>query len=131
MPKTIRQSVTLPAPPAKLYDQFLNPKAHSAFTGAPMKISGKPGSAFSGFGGAIFGHTLMTVPGRLIVQSWRSVNFGKKDLDSILILAFSPTGRGGRIDMTHVNVADRDAEGVRKGWKTYYWAPWRKYLKGR
>ena len=128
MPKTIRQSVTLPATPAKLYAQYLSPKAHAAITGAPVKISARPGSAFSAFGGMIWGKTLAAIPGRFIVQSWRSVNFGKRDADSILILAFSPAGRGGRIDMVHVNVADRDAEGVRKGWKTYYWEPWRKYL---
>ena len=128
MPRTLRQSVILPAPAGKLYAQYLDPRAHAAITGAPVKISVRPGSAFSAFGGMIRGRTLATVPGRLIVQSWRSVHFGKRDADSILILAFSPAGRGGRIDLVHVDVADRDAEGVRKGWKTYYWEPWRKYL---
>lgn len=129
MPKTLCQSVALPATAARLYAQYLSPKTHAAITGSPVKISAKPGSTFSAFERMIWGKTLAAVPGRLIVQSWRSVNFGKRDSDSILILAFSPAGRGGRIDLVHVNVADRDAEGVRKGWKTYYWDPWRKYLK--
>jgi activator of HSP90 ATPase len=128
MPKTIRQTVTLPARAEKLYAMYLDPKAHAAFTGAPVTISAKPGSRFSAFGGALSGTMLLTIPGKLIVQAWRSTNFGKKDPDSILILAFSSAGKKGRIELTHVNVADRDAEGVRKGWKSYYWSPWKKYL---
>jgi activator of HSP90 ATPase len=107
---------------------YLERGAHAAFTGAPVEISSKPGSRFSAFDGKIWGKTLLTIPGRLIVQSWRSVNFGKHDLDSILILTFSSSGNQGRIDLNHVNVADGDVEGVRKGWREYYWKPWRSYL---
>ena len=100
-------------------------------SGAPVVVSAKPGSRFSAFGGALSGKMLYTIPGKLIVQAWRSVNFGKNDPDSILILAFSSLGKKGRIELTHVNVADRDAEGVRNGWKSFYWTPWRKYLTGK
>ncbi len=131
MPKTIRQTVTLPARAEKLYSMYLDPKAHGAFTGAPVVISAKPGSRFSAFAGALTGKTIYTIPGKLIVQAWRSVKFGKKDPDSILILAFSSLGKKGRVELTHVNVADRDADGVRKGWKSFYWTPWRKYLTGK
>ncbi|HVT16146.1 MAG TPA: SRPBCC domain-containing protein [Thermoanaerobaculia bacterium] len=130
MPKTIRQSVILPAEPARLYAMYLDPKVHGAITGSPVKVSAKPGAAFSAFGGAIWGATLATIPGRLIVQAWRSVNFAEQDPDSILILAFSPEGKGkeGRIDLIHANVSDQDSEGVRKGWRKFYWTPWKRYL---
>ena len=58
----------------------------------------------------------------------RSTNFGKQDPDSVLILAFSSAGDLGRIDLVHANVADRDVEGVRKGWRKFYWTPWKRYL---
>ncbi len=128
MPKTIRQMVILPAKADDLYAMYLNPKAHAKITGSPVKISRRPGSPFSAFRGMISGKTLATVPGRFIVQSWRSRHFNKNDLDSILVLAFSPHRKQGRIDLVHVDVADRDAEAVGKGWKKYYWTPWRKYL---
>ena len=51
-----------------------------------------------------------------------------RNLDSILILTFWSDPAGGRIDLTHVNVADHDVEGVSEGWKKYYWDPWRVYL---
>ena len=82
MPKTIQQRVTLPAPAAELYRMYLDPRRHAAITGAPVRIGARPGSAFRAFGGAISGKVLFTRPGRMIVQMWRSINFGSKDLDS-------------------------------------------------
>ncbi len=130
MPKTIQQTVTLPATAADLYRMYLNPRTHAAITGAPVKISAKSGSAFRAFNGALSGKMLCTRPKQMIVQTWRSTGFGRKDLDSTLILTFWPRGKkSGRIQLVHVNVADRDARGVTAGWKTYYWKPWRAYLK--
>ena len=131
MPKTIQQTVTLPATAAELYRIYLSPKSHAAITGAPVKIGSKPGSAFRAFNGALSGRMLCTRPGRMIVQTWRSTNFGPEDLDSTLVLTFWPRGKSGRIQLVHVNVADRDVRGVTEGWKKYYWKPWRAYLTKR
>jgi hypothetical protein len=65
------------------------------------------------------------------VQAWRSVNFKKGDIDSTLILRFTPKGKHGRIDRVHVNVTEQDYRGVMQGWKKYYWRPWRNYLARR
>jgi activator of HSP90 ATPase len=131
MPKTIQQSVTLPATAAALYRMYLDPRRHAAITGAPVRIGAKPGSAFRAFNGALSGTVLYTRPGRMIAQSWRSTNFGPQDLDSVLVLTFRPRGTSARIRLVHVNVADRDVRGVTEGWKKYYWTPWRAYLKKR
>ena len=128
MPKTIQQSVTLPATAAELYPMYLSAKSHPGLTGAPVKISTKPGSSFRAFNGALSGKMLFTRPGRMIIQTWRSTGFGPRDLDSTLILTFWPRGKSGRIQLVHANVADRDARGVTEGWKKYYWDPWRAYL---
>ena len=128
MPKLIRQSVTLPARARDLYAMYLNPGKHGAITGGKVVISARRGSRFSAFNGALTGRTLYTVPGRLIVQAWRSRPFKKGDIDSTLILRFTPKGASARIDLVHVNVPDHDYHGVNNGWKNYYWRPWRKYL---
>lgn len=128
MPRTVTLAVDLPAPPNKLYAMYLNAKVHAAFTGAPVKIAARIGARFAAFGGALSGEILQLVPNRLIVQSWRSTEFGKRDIDSTLVLAFLPHGKGGRIELTHVNVADRDFAGVSEGWWKYYFVPWRAYL---
>jgi activator of HSP90 ATPase len=128
MPKTIQQRVTLPATAADLYRMYLDPRRHAAITGAPVRIGSRPGSAFRAFNGALSGKILFTRPGRMIVQTWRSTGFGRKDLDSTLILTFWSQGESGRIQLVHANVADRDVRGVTEGWKKYYWKPWRAYL---
>ena len=129
MSNTITLAVDLPAQPGRLYDMYLNPKLHAAFTGAPVTIAAKSGARFEAFGGAISGTVLQVIPKRLIVQSWRSTNFGKRDVDSTLILRCLPNGKGGRIELTHVNVAERDFGGVSDGWAKYYFVPWRAYLE--
>ncbi len=131
MPKIVKQSVTLPAPAKQLYAMYLNPKTHGAIAGGKVVIGARPGSNFSAFGGALRGRMLQTIPGRLIVQSWRSSAFKKNDVDSTLTIRFTPKGRSGRVDLVHVNVPDHDYNGVNKGWKNYYWKPWRKYLASR
>lgn len=128
MPKLVEQSVTLPASASRLYSMYLGPGDHSAITGQKVTISSKRGSKFSAFGGALSGTMLHTVPGRLIVQAWRSAPFRKDDVDSTLILRFTPMGKRCRIDLVRVNVPDHDFDGVNHGWKKYYWQPWRKYL---
>ena len=131
MPRLVKQSVALPASAKTLYAMYLNPKAHSAITGMKVTISARPGSKFSAFGGALRGRMLQAVPGRLIVQAWRSVKFRKRDEDSTLILRFTQKGKNGRIDLMHVNVPNHDYGGINRGWKQYYWGPWRKYLSRR
>lgn len=131
MPRTITMAVDLPASPARLYRMYISPKSHAAFTGAPVTIAARAGAVFRAFGGALSGKILHLVPNRLIVQTWRSTHFAKRDLDSTLILAFFPQNEGGRIELTHVNVADGDFAGVSEGWSKYYWIPWREYLVRR
>ncbi len=131
MPRTVTMAVHLPCSAARLYRMYLDPKQHAAFTGAPVKIAARAGAVFEAFGGALTGTILQVVPNRLIVQSWRSVEFARRDLDSTLVLSFWPDKGGGRIELTHVNVADSDYSGVSEGWSKYYWIPWRQYLTSK
>lgn len=129
MPHTIQMASFLPAPPGRLYEMYLDPKMHAAFTGAAVTIDARPGSAFSAFDGMLSGSVLQAVPGRLIVQSWRAAHWPPDDMDSTLILTFWPEEGGGRIELTHVNVPDHDFAGVSQGWEEYYWTPWRSHLE--
>ena len=131
MSSTIQQTVTLPAGAARLFEMYLDPVAHAAFTGAPVTIGAQPGSEFRAFNGALSGRVLHVVPHRLIVQSWRASHWSPHDLDSILVLSFRPAGPAGRIELVHANVADHDLGGVTEGWEKHYWTPWRRYLESR
>ncbi len=68
MLKPIIQSVHFSVTAKELYNLYITPKLHAAFTGSPVKISPKSGSPFTAFNGMLTGSTLLTVPGKLIVQ---------------------------------------------------------------
>ena len=125
---TVSQSVTFSVSPERLFDIFTDSKKHSAATGAKAKVSRRGGAKWSAFGGQIGGRNLAVVPGRLIVQAWRARHWKKSDLDSILILHFTKSGKGGRVELVHTNLPGHDVKGVRQGWPNYYWKPWRAYL---
>jgi len=128
MRNIIRQSVVLPASAEKLFEMYLNPATHQAITGGFVDIGDKRGSEFKAFEGALTGTILEVIKPRLIIKSWRSVNFMAEDPDSTLILSFTPEGEEGRIDLVHLDVPDQDYDGVNQGWEKYYWTPWRTYL---
>ena len=128
MRNIICQSVVLPASGEKLFEMYLNPATHKAITGASVNIGDKRGSEFKAFDGALSGTILAVIKPRLIVKSWRSVNFLAEDPDSTLILSFSSQGDMGRIDLIHLDVPDQDYDGVNQGWEKFYWTPWRAYL---
>lgn len=128
MPRTIQLAASLPAPADRLFDMYLDPAAHAAFTGSPVTISAEPGAPFRAFNDVLMGTILQVVPKRLIVQSWRSSHWGATDIDSTLILTFLPDKNGGRIELVQVNVIDEDFAGVSQGWEKFYWSPWRAYL---
>ncbi len=129
MRKVIQQSVLLPRSAVELFDMYLDPKKHQAFTGAPVTIGPTPGSAFSAFDGVLTGSILTVVKSSLVVQSWRSAKFTSTDIDSTLILSFTSEQEKGRINLVHLDVPEHDFEGVAEGWQKYYWEPWLRYLE--
>ncbi len=128
MPRNVILAASLPATADRLFDMYLDPKAHAAFTGAPVTVEPRAGAPFSAFDGTLSGTMLHVVPKRLIVQAWRSANWPADAIDSVLTLSFWPEGDGARIELVHVNVSDEDFAGVSQGWEKYYWTPWREYL---
>lgn len=128
MPKNIVMAASLPAPPDKLFDMYLDAAEHAALTGLSVTIEPHAGGAFHAFDGMLSGTILHIQPKSLIVQTWRSANWPLTAVDSVLILTFSPAEDGGQIELNHINVADEDFAGVSQGWEKYYWTPWRAYL---
>ena len=128
MPRNIITAASLPAPPEKLFDMYLDAAMHAAFTGLPVTLEPHAGGTFRAFDGMLTGTILHIQPKSLIVQTWRSANWPLTEMDSVLTLSFWPAEDGGRIEVAHINVADEDFAGVSQGWEKYYWTPWRSYL---
>src|SRR5260370_24090855 len=123
MRSIISQSVVLPAPAESLFAMYTDPAKHAAITGAPVAISVEPGSPFRAFNGALTGAILQIIPQRLVIQSWRSTKFNGSDPDSTLILAFTPEGTNGRINLVHLDVPAQDYHGVVDASETHHWSP--------
>jgi len=130
--KVVQQSVELPASPRDLYAMYLDSAAHAAFTGGgAAAFSPTPGADWSAFDGRIHGRMLALTPGRQIVQSWRSFEWQETELDAVLVLGFTESGHGGRVDLVQVGVPERLYDTLVSGWPVRYWKPWRAYLANR
>jgi len=126
--KTIVQEVQFKATPKELYDIFLDPKKHTVATGGKATGSSKLGGTFTAWNGYIRAKNIALVPGKMIVQIWRSSEFGKGDPDSVLVLTFEKAAGGTRMTMTHTAVPDGKADDFKSGWHEHYWKPIKKYL---
>ena len=131
MPRTIIMAASLPAHPDELFEMYLDPAAHAAFTGMAVTVEPRAGTSFRAFEGMISGTILHIEPKTLIVQTWRSVNWPLTASDSVLTLSFWPAPDGARIELVQVNVPEEDFAGVSQGWEKYYWTPWREFLIGK
>lgn len=131
MAKTIHQSIEFPGvTPEALFDIYVDPAKHGKAVAAPVTVSDSEGAPFSAFGeGRVRGRNLLVVPKRAIVQSWRGGPWAESDLDSILVLTFSESSRGARIDLVQALVPDLAFEVIDGGWHRMYWEPWRAYLQ--
>jgi activator of HSP90 ATPase len=84
MPKNLIIAASLPAPPETLFDMYLDPASHTAFSGSLVTIEPRPGEPFRAFEGSLSGTILHVEPKGLIVQTWRSINFSSDDIDTVL-----------------------------------------------
>jgi activator of HSP90 ATPase len=107
MTKVIQQSVKFKASPEELFTTYLDPKKHSAATGAPAIMSRKTGGRFKAWGHALSGRNLVIVPNRMIVQAWRANHWKSSDPDSILVLRFSKAPGGGQVELVHTRTSRR------------------------
>ncbi len=134
MTKTVQQTVEFDnVSPEDLFEIYIDSKKHSAAIGAPASVSRRVGGEFKAFGeGHVRGRNLAIVPERMIVQSWRGEPWKKNDLDSILVLSFSKTPKGAKVDLVQANIPDDAYTRVNEeAWVKLYWEPWKSYLKIR
>ncbi len=128
MPKAIKVSSIIPARPKQIYEAWLNGKEHSAMTGGKARATDKVGSIFSAWDGYIKGKNLQLTKNKRIVQTWRSSDFTKDHLDSLLVVAFEETAKGTKVTITHSEIPDDQAAGYKGGWKEHYLDPMKKYF---
>ena len=125
MPKTIRQSVTIPAAPEEVYEALMDSKKHAGFTGTPARISRKIGGTFSAYNGYCSGMNVELVKHRKIVQMWRGSDWPEGHY-SRATFALKKTKAGTQLTFTQTRVPDEHCNAVKQGWIEFYWEPLKK-----
>jgi uncharacterized protein YndB with AHSA1/START domain len=118
----------IPAPPAAVYDAWLDSRAHGAMTGAKASQSPRIGAKVTAWNGYISGQNLDLVPGRRIVQSWRTTKFTDADPDSRIALTLRPVPGGTRLILRHSRVPNGHTSYEEGGWQKSYFAPMKAYF---
>jgi uncharacterized protein YndB with AHSA1/START domain len=122
-------TTTLPAPPARVYEAWLDPDEHGAFTGGEATVEARVGGPFSAWDGYITGTTLELVPGQRIVQAWRSTDFAETDADSRLEVTLADDGDGGtQLTLLHSEIPDGQGERYANGWREFYFESMQDYF---
>src|SRR4051812_480589 len=126
MCKTIKQKVKFRASPEWIYDVLADSRRHSQLTGLKANISSKIGGPFSARSGQVKGINVDLVPGKRIVQAWRSKEF-PEGIYSMAAVVLSRSKSGGtELVLTHRGVPKDLIPKVEKDWRKYYWDKIRK-----
>jgi len=125
---TIRQSVTLPAPPMVVFKALADSRGHSAFTGSRARLPRKTGGQMSAYDGYISGRVLGLWPGMGLLQTWRTSEWPEGAADSRLEIRLAPAGKGTRLTMIHSEVPAGRVGRYAEGWRAFYWKPLHRYL---
>ena len=132
MAKHIKQKIKFKkTKPKDLFDLYMNPKKHALISGAPVTISTKDGAPFSSHGGYITGKSVHTVKDKIIVQTWRAVDWTPDDPDSLFTIILEPSGKDTILHVVHSGVPDGKEESINRGWHDHYWKPWKQHLAGK
>ncbi len=111
-----------------MYEAYVNPKKHAAFTGSSATGTPKVGGKFTAWDGYISGRYIELEKGKRIVHEWTTTEWPTGYPPSVVDLTFKPTGKKTRVTMVHTKVPAEQAESYTEGWKESYWEPLRKYF---
>src|SRR5688572_20551190 len=121
MCKTIKQKVKFRASPELVYELLADSKRHARLTGRKAAISRKVGGPFSTRGGHVTGINVDLVPGKRLVQAWRTKDF-PAGIFSMATFQLTAAKRGGtELELTHRGVPKTLIPKIERDWRKYYW----------
>jgi uncharacterized protein YndB with AHSA1/START domain len=126
--KTITQKAVVPAAPADVFEAFVNPRIHAAFTGGAATGSARVGGRFTAWDGYISGVNREVVKGKRLVQDWQTTEWPADAAPSRVEFSFKAVKGGTEVRMVHSNVPAEQADSYRQGWIDYYWDPLKAYF---
>jgi len=128
MPDAFRLTSMVPGLPERVYAAWLDSGAHTAFTGKTAKIDPNIGGKFVALDGYVHGRTVELLPGRRIVQTWRTKEFPHSAHDSRLEIQFESADGATRVTILHSHIPEGQGERYKKAWTDRYFYPMRGYF---
>ena len=128
MPYNFTLTTLIPASPQEIYDAWLDSVTHSEMTGSGASMSDEIGAEVSAHDGYITGSNLELVPGKRIMQSWRTTQFDDEHEDSIVTVTLEDADTGALLTLVHTNVPDDQTSYEQGGWEEYYFEPMKAYF---
>jgi activator of HSP90 ATPase len=125
---TLTQKVIIPAKPEEVYEAFVDPKLHSAFTGSKATGKAKVGGEFTAWDGYISGKFLAFEPGKCLVQEWKSTDIPEDYPPTKFELTFKAVPEGTEITMVHSSIPASQKDELADGWEEFYWKPLKEYF---
>jgi uncharacterized protein YndB with AHSA1/START domain len=127
----IHQEVTIDANPAAVYGVLTGSADFARMTGGrAAEISKDVGGAASMFGGDIRARNIELVPGKRVVQAWRSQSW-PEGVYSIVKFELSPQGKGTKLTFDQAGHPDEAQKMLEGGWSKRYWEPMNAMLSGK
>jgi uncharacterized protein YndB with AHSA1/START domain len=121
-------STVINASPAAIYKAWLDSELHTKMTGGEAECSPEIDGVFSAWDGYISGKNLELVPGKTIIQSWRTSEFDMTDEDSFLHIQLTALEIGTEVKLSHSNIPVGDSD-YKAGWEEHYFAPMNIFFK--
>ena len=127
--KTLKQTITFPTTPEKLYALLLNSKLMSDIHQGKTTMSKRANGKFIVFNGYCHGYNIELVEGKKIVQAWHFAEDGwPDDHFSVCTFLLEPKTKGTKLAFTQSDVPTTAYDALKEGWYTYYWNPLTEYL---
>jgi len=127
--RTIRQKVIISASPEDVYDAFMDPKKHAAFTGGEASGSSEVGGEFSAWDGYITAKNLDLKNGQKIVQEWSTTEWPDGYPPSRLEITLKRVPEGTELTLVQSKVPADQADDYDEGWHEHYWNHLREYFQ--
>ncbi|MDA4125792.1 MAG: SRPBCC domain-containing protein [Thaumarchaeota archaeon] len=127
--EVIKQVAIIDASPVEVYEAYVDPKKHAAFTGDSATGTAKVGGKFAAGNGYISAKYLELEKGKRILHEWTTTEWPKGYPPSLVELILKPKGKKTELTMIHSKVPAEQAADYDQGWRDYYWEPMKKYFK--
>jgi len=111
-----------------VYEAYVNPKKHAAFTGQGATGTPKVGGRFTAGDGYSKGKYLELEKGKRIVQEWSTTEWPEGYPPSVLELTLKAKGNRTELTMVQSKVPEEQVDYYAEGWKEFYWEPLKKYF---